>query len=272
MRNAVLAASLVLGSAAAAWADCDATAQRQASLSLEGVTSVEIIAKAGSLKVYGRSGSNAIKAHGTACASTRSSLDDVTLRAEKRGNVARIEVDTPEIMMFWNEARLDLTVELPDRLPIHISDGSGSMDVENVASVRIEDGSGDIDVQHVTGNVFIADGSGSIEVEDVGGDVKITDGSGEIVIDRVRGSVEIPADGSGSIEISDVGGSVNIGTDGSGSIDIEKVRHDVTIGNDGSGSISVADVTGDFTVRNDGSGGIHIERVTGHVSMPREHD
>lgn len=272
MRNAFLAATFALGTAAVAVGDCDATAPRQASLTLDGVSSVEVIAKAGSLKVFGRSGMSKIKAHGTACASTRSALDDIELRAEKRGNVARIEVVTPDNVMFWDERRLDLTVELPDRFPVKISDGSGSMDVERVAAARISDGSGEIDVRNVTGDVFISDGSGSIEIEDVGGNVRVTDGSGEIAIVRVRGAVEIPADGSGSIEISDVGGAVNIFADGSGSIDIEKVRSNVTIGDDGSGSIDVADITGDLVVRSDGSGGIHVERVGGRVSIPRDRD
>ena len=127
---------------------------------------------------------------------------------------------------FWgsgSNSRIDLDVRVPVTMALAIDDGSGSVDVADVAAaVRIDDGSGSIDVRRV-GSLHINDGSGSIDVRAVDGDVYVDDGSGSITIEAVGGSVTID-DGSGGIRVSDVAKDLIILDDGSGSVTYTDVR------------------------------------------------
>lgn len=251
-RLAAAAAACVLIVAAAVPAradDCDYEAQREATIDAAGASLIEIEAHAGSLVVEGREGLGQVEAHGKACSSRESLLDEVRIVTRRSGDRVRIIAEIPE-SRFFDQARLDLEVAVPADVPLRIDDGSGEMRVRGVATTEIDDGSGDIDVEGVAGDLAIDDGSGEIRVREVAGEVRIEDGSGEIVVRRA-GSVTIDEDGSGSIDIADVDG-------------------DVTVREDGSGSIDVADVGGDFTVRDDGSGGIRHRGVAGRVSLPRD--
>lgn len=233
--------------------DCRHTAPRQLAVSSDGVRVVEIRAGAGSLTVQGGAGSS-VRVSGTACSSSADDLEEIRLESSRRGDRLVVEAVFPDSRTWsfgWNvQRRLDFTVELPAHLPVVIDDGSGSIEVRNVAAVEIEDGSGGIDVRGVAGAVRIDDGSGEIVIRDAGS-VHVNDGSGDIEIRSIRGDVVIEDDGSGGIEIADVTGNV-------------------VIENDGSGSIAVRNVGGDFTLRNDGSGGVSVTGVRGRVSIPKD--
>jgi len=195
---------------------------------------LDIRAGAGSLKVVGREGLSSIEVKAEIVArhvrdeDMEEFLNDrVELSLEKRGDravlVSRIR-DRVRLFSFGDETVINLTVSVPKSLPIAIDDGSGGIEVEDVASLKIDDGSGSIRVDRVAGDVRIDDGSGGIEVKDVTGDVTVDDGSGEIVIRRVGGTVTID--------------------DGSGSIDVEQVEKDVRLISTGSGEVNVSGVKG----------------------------
>lgn len=225
--------------------DCRHTASRDARVAAGGITTVAIRVGAGSLTVVG--GSGEIRAHGTACASSASILDEIGIETSRRGDRVLIEAKMPTSTSSWFggiTSRLDLRVDVPAGVRVEIADGSGSIEVTGVAAVRIDDGSGEIDVRDVAGIVDIEDGSGSIFVRNVGGPVRIEDGSGSIEIRSVRTDVVIEEDGSGSIEIVGVTGNVTVERDGSGSIDVRDVGGDFRVGRDGSGGISVSGVRG----------------------------
>lgn len=244
-----LAALTVLSCLPATAGDCDEKAERKASIDVAGASSIEIDARAGSLEIVGRDGATQVEAHGTACSSSKSTLERMEITAERRGDVLRIGVEIPEGRMFEN-SRLDLEVTVPTDLPLAVDDSSGDMRVRGTASVKIDDGSGSIRVEDVSGDVRIDDGSGDMTVHGAAGDVHVRDGSGEIEIDRVR--------------------SVTIEEDGSGSMDIRNVDGDVVVRDDGSGSIRVRDVGGDFVVEHDGSGSIEHSGVAGRVKVPQK--
>ncbi len=252
-RLMILTIATILISLPAVAGDCNHSEKRSGSLSLDGIEKVEVIARAGSLEVIGKSGLSTIRAKGEACASREKYLDDIRLRVTKRGSTAIVEVEIPRISSWgWTVSRsLDLVVEVPEGIAVDIDDSSGSMEVRNV------------------GDLYIDDSSGGIEIYDISGEAEIRDGSGSITVTKVAGDVRIN-DGSGSIDIRDVDGSVIIEDDGSGSIDIENVLKDVIIEDDGSGSIYVSHVRGDFTVRDDGSGGIRFNDIDGRVRIPRD--
>ncbi len=230
--------------------ECDFTEILEESVDAAGAATIRIDAAAGSLQVVGASGASEARVRGEVCASSQSLLDDVTLTVERNGDRVDIAVDIPDRHWGRSYARLNLDIEIPDDIKVEIDDGSGSIEVQAVASTQIDDGSGSIEVRDVRGDLRIDDGSGSIHVDGVTGEVHVRDGSGEIDVRRA-GSVIVDEDGSGSIEVAEVDG-------------------DVMVRDDGSGSITVSDIGGDFTVRDDGSGGIRHSAIGGRVSVPAD--
>jgi DUF4097 and DUF4098 domain-containing protein YvlB len=247
MTSAVLLLLAATASAGLFGDGCDFTAARSAAAPVAGATHIVIIGRAGELRVTGARGATEVRAKGTACASDRDTLGEITLTATRSGSEVRIEAHTPE--MHWGSAALDFEVVVPENVPLTIDDTSGELRVENVAASVIHDTSGAMTVRNVTGDLAIDDTSGEISVEHVSGQVTIHDTSGSIDVEDA-GAVDIPSDGSGSVEI-------------------HHVRQNVTVGSKGSGSITVTDIGGDFTVRHKGSGAIDYQRVSGRVDVPR---
>ena len=208
---------------------CSYTTDLEAAVSAAGVSRVRVVAGAGSLRVEGQSDATEIKAFGSACAGTQVDLDEIELVTSISGD--ELLVETRFGSGLRERGSLDLTIQLPDSLPLEIKDGSGSVRVANVGGLSLDDG------------------SGSIEIDGVHGDVRLDDGSGSIQVRNVDGSVVVEDDGSGSIKISDVTG-------------------DVIIEEDGSGSITVTDVKGDFRVLHDGSGSIRSDQILRDTTVP----
>jgi hypothetical protein len=227
------------------------SSKREVTVSTEGATLIVIEAEAGSLRVNGRSGIREARASGIAWAGSNRRLEEIKLTGERRGTEVYIIVDIPDDDDDrWDDddqAMLDLTVDVPDNIPVDIEDGSGEVEV--------------------MGRLRIVDGSGSLRIENIGGPLKVTDGSGELRIERVRGDVTI-RDGSGDIEVRDVQGSLTIEGDGSGEIDVQQITGRVHVEADGSGSIDARNIGGDFVVDRKGSGGIRYADVRGAVRIP----
>jgi hypothetical protein len=252
MRHILSWIALAVALAGPAAADgCRFSEPRSAEIDTAGATRVRIEAGAGSLTVLGHGDLDGVKASGTACAPHKEDLEDVRLTADRSGDEIRIVARVDEHFGGSNRnAWLDLTVDVPAGLAVEVRDGSGEVEVSDVASLDIRDGSGEMKLRRIHGDARIEDGSGSMDVREVDGSVLVDeDGSGEIVIAQVGRDVEIGEDGSGSITITNVKGSVRIGSDGSGSIRAEEIA-------------------GDFQVRSDGSGGISVRAIGGRVDIP----
>lgn len=242
-----------------AWASWDCQEEYSSVLEAkEAVGAAQVLSlevAAGSLKVTGDSGLSHVIVEAEACASSQEMLEQIRIVTNVQGDRISVVAEMPEYGNSWRNktAYLNMVVRLPQELGVVIADGSGSIDLSNVASAEIDDNSGSVDVRRISGPVSIEDGSGSITVREISGDVVIDDGSGSINVRHVQGSVLIEEDGSGSIEIRDV-------------------QNSVVIEDDGSGGIRVAKIGGDFTVAHDGSGGIDYRDVSGAVSVPSKGD
>lgn len=232
--------------------ECEFSASRSASVPTSGVRAAEIAAAAGSLRIEGVRGLREVRVRGRACASSREILEQIRLVAVREGDRIRVEARMPE----WNDrrserytARLDLVVQVPERLPLNVRDSSGATEIRNVAALDLQDSSGDVEIAGVSGDLWVRDSSGDLRVREVRGTVRATDSSGDVELRGVGGSVLIPSDSSGDIVVSDVAA-------------------DVRIDRDSSGDIRVSDVRGDFVVEQDGSGSIRSENVRGRVLVP----
>lgn len=251
MRMAIGAGALVAALAGGAAAQ-DYDEPRNATVSAAGATVLRVDARAGSLRIEGRSGITEVRVRGTARASSRDLLADIRLEADRAGNDVRVRVAVPEIR-DWSRNRhaaLDLVIEVPPALAVDVIDTSGDIEIRDVGRLDIDDSSGELKVYGAAGPIRIEDNSGGIVVRDAGGDVWISDSSGEIDVRGVKGSVTVEEDSSGEIEIADVTGSVRIGRDSSGGIGVWRVG-------------------GDLVVERDGSGSIDYDAVRGKVDIPR---
>ena len=240
--------------------DCRYEAERNATLPVESATRARIVAAAGRLEIRGYPDLDEIRIRGRACASDQETLDGIELETGRDGNEISIEAKQPgggrllSVTLFNKKLLagsgfLDLEIDVPVSLGLDITDGAGSVAIRDTGSLRLSDGSGSVRIENVAGDVSVRDGSGSVEVRHVSGDVEVKDGSN-------------------SFAIADVAGSVRI-QDGSGSIKVQRIARDVTVVSDGSGSILVSQVEGDFVVKRDGSGSVRHQDVRGRVSLPK---
>ncbi len=251
MKKAVVLLSVLLFSGALALAH---EIRKTMSLPSAGIEILDVNAGAGSLTVAGKTGIDTIdvlaviRVTGIRDKDLDSFLEDrmeLSLKATAGRAVLVAEFRQRAFSLFGRDARIDLEVSLPRGLALDIDDGSGGMDIENMAAaVRVDDGSGDIILKGIEGDVQIDDSSGDIRIEGIIGALDIDDSSGGIDARNVSGDVLVD-DGSGSMTIRHVGGKVTV--------------------SDGSGSIDIGDVGGDVHLRSVGSGGVNVSNVKGRV-------
>lgn len=118
---------------------------------------------------------------------------------------ALLTVMDPEVSDYW----INISVRVPQDLPINVVDQGGNLLVENCSTLQIDDYDGDIRVKDITGDVHIDDGSGDLEVTTVEGNVVVYDGEGAITVQDVTGNLDIYDDG-GDVSTSGIQGSTNI--------------------------------------------------------------
>jgi DUF4097 and DUF4098 domain-containing protein YvlB len=221
-------------------------------LQAAGLDKLEIDAGAGSLSISGADGLAAIEVEARIVVDgVRDSdmegyiKDHVELELRKSAGTAVLKSHLRDGggFLFRRDARIDLTVRVPRRMGLDVVDGSGALEVENIAAaVRIDDGSGGLRVSKIVGSVRIEDGSGEIVVDGVEGNLDIEDGSGEIDVRDVTGDVVLD-DGSGGTTLRHIGGTVTV-DDGSGSLEISDVGKDVVLRHKGSGGVDITGVKG----------------------------
>ena len=254
IRSILFAAPLVLlSSPAAAW--CKHKGDREAVQPAAGVTTVEVYARAGELRIRGRSDATEVRARGEACADREDMLAVMGITMIELPDRLQVLVEMPDISgetnPKWKDklAVMDLWVDVPDSVNLIVHDSSGGIEIRQVASLELTDSSGDIEVEQVGGSVLIPqDSSGDIELRNVGAVTIQVDSAGESYVDAAE--------------------SVSIATDTSGDIRLYRIQGDVIVGTDSSGAIVVEDVGGKFIVENDASGDIRYRGVAGTVSVP----
>lgn len=231
----------------------EVTAPRTATVPAAGAQRIEVIGRAGWLRIEGKSGLSEVRVRGTARASSRARLEEIRLIAEVKSGVIYVEADIPEHRGGWRDdddyyQALDLAIEVPSQLPLDVEDGSGDIEIRNVGALELQDGSGEVIVEHVGGRLRVKDGSGEVRITDVKGDVDVDDGSGELEIRDVQGAVDVGSKGSGELRITDVAKSVHVGSKGSGTVDVSRIGGDFIVDHKARGDIEYSDVKGKVDV------------------------
>jgi hypothetical protein len=226
-------------------------------LSADGIDTLVINCGAGSFNLSGDSRDSKIQITARIEVEDRGEGDfqefvqkNVQLSLQKQGKKAVLQSDIKPPADSDQKARINLKIKIPETIKVDITDGSGSISVDNLhASLKIDDDTGSINIKNVSGEVRIGDSSGSIAIEEITGNVFISDGSGSITIESVQGDLTVK-DGSGSLTIVEIDGNVTV-SDGSGSIDIQDVKKNVfiVIREEGSGLVEVEGVKGRVTIR-----------------------
>jgi hypothetical protein len=211
-------------------AECAHQEPREATVEVRGARTVRVIAGAGGLRIEGRASATAVAIHGTACAADAETLGLIRLVAERQGDTVHVEAVMPDGEHWRSESpRLDLVLEVPDSLPLDVTDGSGEASIRGVAALKVDDGSGELEIENVRGEVVVTDGSGEVSIRDAGSVLVKSDGSGSLRFSGVRGDVVVRDDGSGSIEVADVGGDLTVDKDGSGGVRHRGVKGKVRV-------------------------------------------
>lgn len=251
--TAVVAFSLILSSPALAWGDeCEFSRDVERELSLSDSLLLTVVAGAGKLEIIGDADRQTVLIDAKLCAEREKQLADMDVSSELKGDVTHIQTEFAKGRLWGSDsdgAYIDLTLYVPLKAKLDVTDSSGKASVLRVASLTMVDSSGELTIEDVDGNVTVEDSSGSLRIKRVNGNVSVTDSSG-------------------SIKVGYIAGDFTVEVDSSGSIDAEYVKGNVLVRSDSSGSINVYQVGGDFTVVEDSSGGIDHKDVAGKVSVP----
>jgi DUF4097 and DUF4098 domain-containing protein YvlB len=255
MRHLILASLLLLP--AVAMADdnphCKFHADRNLDLDLSGVHAVRFIVNAYDLHLEGRAPAGNGTVRGMACGSDQSTVDNLVVTQEKRGDTLVIELKNKDgSWSGWGSHYSSLKVEatVPATIPVAVETGSGDAKVRGVASLESIVGSGDLEVYDVKGAVTTQVGSGDFKSDGTGPIEVGTVGSGDFTAKNVHGNVRIGTVGSGDAKMSDVDGNVDVGTVGSGDIDVDGVKGNLTVRSQGSGDVDHHGVSGKVDVPN----------------------
>lgn len=236
MRNILMILMFSATLAHAAWSDYEEA--RDLTLDAADLETLRIEAGAGSLEVTGVPNTDRIVVSALitvpdadADEAAERMKEQMVLSLDEKGTSARLKgYFESGGNWFGDSPSIRLEVRVPARMSLDIEDGSGSIEIRDVAGdIQSEDGSGSIKMTNVGGNLRLKDASGSVDISDAGGDVSIVDGSGSVELRRVMGSALIE-DGSGSINVADVSGDLHIPESGSGSVDVRDVQGQVVRG------------------------------------------
>jgi hypothetical protein len=238
--------------------DCKYSKDIDQTLDLAGSEELAVMAAAGDLRVQGDSGSTRAVIKGKVCASKEAWMEEARVETSG-GRRAEITVDLPDNDNDWsltgmNYIYLDLELNVPDHIALHVKDSSGDIEISGVGALTVRDSSGDIDIEDSTGPVAIQDSSGDIELKDITRQVTIeSDSSGDIRGSDIQGSVLVVSDSSGDISFKDVGENFIVERDSSGDISATRIGGDFRVERDGSGEISARDVKGAVDIPDDRS-------------------
>ncbi len=263
---------MLVSTSAFAWGDsCDYRAERNLDIDAQSLASIELLARAGDLKIEGDPSRSTIEVRGKACASEESLLPEIKLTQRRDGDRQIVEVVMPDVSGGWwgEQATLDLVVRLPARLHLKLQDSSGDATVSGVAALDATDSSGDFDARGITGNVQLQDSSGDLNLSGIGGTATIVnDSSGDVSLSDVQGNAIVEVDSSGNLLLRNIRGNATVTHDSSGDITFEKIGGSALVGNDSSGDINADDIGLAFTVGSDTSGDIDHRNVQGKVTVP----
>lgn len=257
MRRLFTAVLLLAPACVFAAAPCKYQAPRNMQVNLAGVKAVQIEVHSHNLHLIANDVAQKLLVTGHACTSDNSVLNSLQVTQKLVGDQLLIEMgadsQAPSNLFGSSYAYLDINLQLPARMPVSLSVGSGNATVSGVQQLQGRVSSGDLHVRHVAGKYTASVGAGDIDANDIGSLDLGSVGSGDVKVEGIKGDAKIGSIGSGDVMLRRVGGSVHADTLGSG-------------------DLGVKDVGGSFSLGAMGSGDVTHARVKGKLSLPRDDD
>ena len=118
---------------------------------------------------------------------------------------------------------------------VHLTSGSGDVDVEETRTASVKTGSGDISLGAVAEDAELKAGSGDVRLRTVGGAARVVTGSGSIEVRDGRGGLSLKS-GSGDLVVGSAAGDASLST-ASGDLTVARVER---------GTVALRNVTGDI--------------------------
>lgn len=254
---------------------CKESRSTEMSLDAESLNMLEVAIGAGTIDISGHD-QDAAELEIRMCASSQERLDRMSARQSQRGNTAVLELENggdsnsfrAGLFRSANYGYFKITGAIPEQWGAALTVGSGSAELQNIASLRATIGSGSLHAEHIAGHSIVNIGSGSVTLENTQNIEVGAVGSGSFEAEEVHGFVTIGSIGSGSIELDEISGGVTVSSIGSGDLDIDGTGDDIGIGSLGSGKVTVRNVNGNVVLRAKGSGSVRTNNVSGNISIP----
>jgi hypothetical protein len=139
---------------------------------------------------------------------------------------------------------VDYELAVPPGVRVSGQNGSGDLDLANVATVAVSVGSGSVTVRQASGDVNVETGSGDIELTDGKGNIVAKTGSGAIRLSEISGNVAAET-GSGDIRGTGLGGATTSVRTASGSVSLDVAKAQDVTARTSSGSIRLTVPAGD---------------------------
>jgi len=186
----LIGVTLLAGCDIVDFASCEYSDSFTDAMSATGLSTLLADVRDGDVRIQGRNGINEVRVTARACSSDPRTTDDIDFDLVRANGAARLTTFVPS----FDNAHLDLTIEVPRDFDVDIYAEGGDLDIDDVFAAYITDTSGHIDIQGVAEDVIVdEDGSGNIDVDDIGGDfIVYIDRGGTIHFTNVRGTVQLP--------------------------------------------------------------------------------
>jgi hypothetical protein len=237
-------------------------------LDLQGIESITIDIGSHDLELAGSADGKA-SIDGRACASDIAFLPRIDTQREGTTLVLKATTVSRPFLLFGSDTEwMQLSVMLPQAMPVVLRVGSGDARVEGMTALDLNIGSGDVRIPLLHGPLALKVGSGDLVAGAVGALDLHSVGSGDVTIEHVRGAATVGNVGSGDLTLRRIDGDASIESVGSGDVALQAVAGSVTVQRLGSGDVVVRDVAGDLTVQRKGSGDVRHSGVKGTVAVP----
>ncbi|HTZ89179.1 MAG TPA: DUF4097 family beta strand repeat-containing protein [Alloacidobacterium sp.] len=196
----------------------------------------------------------------------RKTFDAVTPKLLNSGSSAVLSVEGR------NNARVDLTVELPPSASSVVNAGHGDVTVEGLkAGSDVTASHGDVKFDDLAGNVHAHMDHGDLSAHQIGGDVTVDGHAGDVTVSDVKGNVTLDGEFFGDTHLEQVGKSVRFHSSRT-DLAIQKLLGDMTMD---SSDLNVSQPVGPVRIVTRSkdidlsqlTGDAHIENNNGDVSV-----
>ena len=171
-----------------------------------------------------------------------------------------------------NNARVDLTVELPSDASTVVNAGRGDVTIEGLkAGADVTAGHGDVKFDDVGSNVHARVEHGDLSAHQIAGDVTVDGHLGDVTLSDIKGNVNLDGEFFGNTHLEQIGSAVHFHSSRT-DLTIPKLQGDLTMD---SGDLNISQATGPMRIVSRSkdmdlsqiAGDAHIENNNGDISV-----